>query len=217
MQCFARWEKDDKAGVFFRDQTILQFGDSWNLLANIILLNPGSALPLSEESKTDFLRTKNLPFFVEPKGQEKYVEFSIDRLMLNIMKLFSSNFDGGTIRLYNLFNLKNQNSGEAIKQFQENLKHPKMFSPDSEIIFCDAPVIVAPGSNAKKPNLKKQLIRHIHLASKENLFSLSYKEPKKYHFTKAKVDSEGFIHSYHPSYTHMYGNKTDIGELSIQK
>ncbi len=55
MQCFARWEKDDKAGVFFRDQTILQFGDSWNLLANIILLNPGSALPLSEESKTDFL------------------------------------------------------------------------------------------------------------------------------------------------------------------
>ncbi|HCR3442812.1 TPA: hypothetical protein ON582_005291 [Citrobacter freundii] len=120
MQCFARWEKDDKAGVFFRDQTILQFGNSWDLLANFILLNPGSALPLNEVSKTDFLRAKKLPFFVEPKAQEKYVEFSIDRLMQDVLKLFSFSYNGGTIRLYNLFNLKNQYSGEAIEQFKEN-------------------------------------------------------------------------------------------------
>ena len=81
MRCFARWERDDKAGLFFRDQTILQFGNSWDLLASFILLNPGSSLPLGEEPKTDFLRAKKLPFFVEPRAQEKYVEFSIDRLM----------------------------------------------------------------------------------------------------------------------------------------
>jgi len=213
MRCFARWEKDDKAGVFFRDQTILQFGDSWDILASFILLNPGSALPLDDESKTDFLRAKKLPFFVEPKAQEKYVEFSIDPLMRDVLKLFSSHFVGGTIRLYNLFNLKNQYSGEAIVQFKENLKHPKMFSSESEIIFCDAPVIVASGGNAKDTELKNQLIKHIQLTPKENLFALRKKEPKKYQFKRVEVDSEGFVDSYHPSYTFKYGNTTDIGDL----
>lgn len=213
MQCFARWEKDDKAGVFFRDQTILQFGNSWDLLANFILLNPGSALPLNEVSKTDFLRAKKLPFFVEPKAQEKYVEFSIDRLMQDVLKLFSFSYNGGTIRLYNLFNLKNQYSGEAIEQFKENAKHPKMFSSESEIKFCDAPVIVASGGNAKDSELKKQLIKHIQLAPKDNLFALRQKEPKKYSLTRAEPDAAGFVDSYHPSYTFKYGNTTDIGEL----
>ncbi|WP_339891236.1 hypothetical protein [uncultured Alteromonas sp.] len=213
MKCFARWEKDDEAGVFFRDQTILQFGNSWNFLASFILLNPGSALPLNGESKTDFLRAKNLPFFVEPEANEKYVEFSVDCLMQDVLKLFSSNFGGGTIRLYNLFNLKNQYSGEAVEQFKKNAKHPKMFSSESEIKLANAPVIVASGGNAKDSELKKQLIKQIQLAPKENLFSLCQKEPKKYHLKRAVVDSSGFVDSYHPSYTFKYGNTTDIGEL----
>ena len=216
MKCFARWEKDDEAGVFFRDQTILQFGNSWDFLASFVLLNPGSALPLNDESKTDFLRAKNLPFFVEPQANEKYVEFSIDRLMLNILKLFSANFDGGTIRLYNLFNLKNQDSGEAVKQFKINARHPKMFSSESEIKFCEAPVVIASGGNAIKDlELKKQLVRHIEMAPRENLFALRKKELDKYEFKRADVDASGIIASYHPSYTFNYGNTTEIGELLV--
>lgn len=213
MKCFARWEKDDNSDVFFRDQTILQFGQSWDFIASLILLNPGSAQPLNAESKTEFLRSKNLPFFVEPKGNEKYVEFSIDRLMNDVIKLFSSHYDGGTIRLYNLFNLKNQNSGEAVSQFKENMKHPKMFAIDSEIKFCDMPVIVASGGNAHNPDLKNQLIRHIEMAANEKLFVLDKQGPNKFGFKKAKPNKEGFIDSYHPSYTFKYGNSTNIGEL----
>ena len=154
MQCFARWEKDDASGVFFRDQTILQFGNNWDLLASFILLNPGSALPLNHESKTEYLRSKKLPYFVEPKAGESYLEFSIDRLMRDVLKLFSTHYDGGSIRLHNLFNLKNQNSGEALTQFEKNKEHPKMFSSESEIKFCGAPVIVASGDNAAGTELK---------------------------------------------------------------
>jgi len=71
-----------------------------------VLLNPGSALPLNDIDKSDFLKSKNLPFFVKPTDQEKYLEFSIDPLMNSLFKLFSSKFSGGTIKLYNLFNLK---------------------------------------------------------------------------------------------------------------
>ena len=204
MQCFARWEKDDASGVFFRDQTILQFGNSWDLLASFILLNPGSALPLNHESKTEYLRSKKLPYFVE---------FSIDRLMRDVLKLFSTHFDGGTIRLHNLFNLKNQNSGEALTQFEKNKENPKMFSSESEIKFCGAPVIVASGGNAAGTELKIQLIKHIQLAPKENLYALNRKAPGKFSFAKIESDASGFVESYHPSYTFKYGNSTDIGEL----
>ncbi len=213
MKCFARWEKDDKAGVYFRDQTILQFGDNWDLKYSFILLNPGSALPKDENDQTDYLRSKNLPFFVEPQDDEKYVEFSIDRLMIDILKLFTSQFDGGTIRLYNLFNLKNQNSGEAVKQFEENKLHPKMFAKNSEIRFCDAPVIVASGGNAYQENLKTELVRHIKLAYQDNLYKLGKTAKHQFSFLKATPDETGFIDSYHPSYTFKYGNKTEIGEL----
>lgn len=213
MKCFARWEKDDVAGVFFRDQTILQFGDNWDLRASFILLNPGSALPKNDNNQTNYLYSKNLPFFVEPQDNEIYVEFSIDRLMLDILKLFSSQFDGGTIRLYNLFNLKNQNSGEAVKQFEENKHHPKMFAKNSEIRFCDAPVIVASGSNAYQENLKNELIRHIKLADQNHLYKLSKTADHQFSFLKATPDDTGFIDSYHPSYTFKYGNGTEIGEL----
>lgn len=88
-----------------------------------------------------------------------------------------------------------------------------MFSSESEIKFCDAPVIVASGGNAKDSELKKQLIKHIQLAPKDNLFALRQKEPKKYSLTRAEPDAAGFVDSYHPSYTFKYGNTTDIGEL----
>ena len=217
MKCFARWAKDDTTGFYFRDQTILQFGDSWDLKANFILLNPSSALPKDENDQTEYLRSKNLPFFIEPQDYEKYVEFSIDRLMVDILELFKSHFDGGTIRFYNLFNLKNQNSGEAIKQFEENKFHPKMFTKNYEIRFCDAPVIVATGKSAYQKNLKTELIRYIRLANQDKLYKLGKIAKNRFSFLKAAPDKTGFIDSYHPSYTFKYGNRTTIGELQINK
>ena len=214
MRSFARWEKDDSAEVFFRDQTILQFGDSWDFLANVILLNPGSALPMNEEDQTEWLRSKDLPFFVEPNNQEKYVEFSLDPLMRYVFKLFEEKYSGGSIRLYNLFNLKNQHSNDAIEQIKENFSHSKMFAKCHEIKFCDAPVIIASGGNAKKHNtLKQQLTRYISLVENDKLFKLAKQADKQYSILKAIPDNFGFVESYHPSFTFKYGNTTDLGQL----
>lgn len=214
MRCFARWNKEDDSEVFFRDQTILQFGDGWDLRANFVLLNPGSALPLNDTEQTEFLKSRKLPFFVEPVAGEQYVEFSIDRLMNDVIKLFASEYSGGTIRLYNLFNLKNQNSSAALDQLSTNQAHPKMFAQDEEIKFGDAPVIIASGGNAKNnPRLKQELVRYIALARAENLYKITGMGKSAYSIVKAEPDSTGYIDSYHPSYTFKYGNSTDIGEL----
>ena len=214
MRCFARWEKDDATEVFFRDQTTLQFGNEWNLLANFVLLNPGSALPLNDIDQTEFLKSKNLPFFVEPAAGEKYVEFSIDRLMNDLIKLFSGEYASGTIRLYNLFNLKNQDSRAALDQLSGNKTHKKMFAKDDEINFVDAPVIIASGGNVKNnPRLTQELVRYIALAKIKDLYKIAKIDEGLYSFLKAEPDAAGFVDSYHPSYSFKYGNSTVIGEL----
>jgi hypothetical protein len=215
MKCFARWEIDEKSGVFFRDQTILQFGNSWDLLANFILLNPGSALPLNSEDQTAYLESKGLPFFVKPQSEEKYVEFSIDRLMNDLFRLFSTKKDGGTIRLYNLFNLKNQHSSDAVFEFDAHMGLQKMFAKDSEIAFYNAPVVIASGSNAvHNPRLKQELLRYIALAKPENLYKLSKVERRLFSILKVNTyGDELLVDSYHPSYTCKYGNTTTLGDL----
>lgn len=214
MRCFARWEKEANSEVFFRDQTILQFGDSWELLASFVLLNPGSALPLNDADQTEYLRSKALPFFVEPTGGETYVEFSIDRLMNDVIKLFASEYSGGSIRLHNLFNLKNQVSNEALDQFVANQTHPKMLTKEQDVKFCDAPVIIASGGNANNnQTLKRVLSQYISLANVENLHKIARVDKRLFSIVKAKPDEHGLIDSYHPSYTFKYGNTTNIGEL----
>jgi hypothetical protein len=218
MKCFARWEMDNQSGLNFRDQTILQFGDSWNLLANFILLNPGSAVPLNSEDQTVFLRSKKLPFFVEPLAGENYLEFSIDRLMRDLVGIFSRETAGGTIRIYNLFNLKNQHSGEALGQFKTNQNLPKMFAKDSEISFCNAPVVIATGRNALgNPRLKQELLRYMALANSDNLYTLSRVDQQSFSILKVNsTANESPVESYHPSYTCKYGNTTSLGDLKVR-
>lgn len=215
MKCFARWKRDGESGVFFRDQTILQFGDNWDFLASFVLLNPGSAVPINKTDQTGYLRSKALPFFIEPAGGETYVEFSIDPPMQDVIKLFASEYSGGTIKLYNLFNLKNQHSSEAAEQFSANQSHTRMFAKDREIKFCHAPVIIAPGNSFNdSPRLKQELIRYISLANVDNLYRIAKVGDKSFSIVKAMPDENGFVDSYHPSYTFKYGNSTSIGELN---
>jgi hypothetical protein len=146
------------------------------------------------------------------------VEFSIDRLMNDVIKLFSGEHSGGTIRLYNLFNLKNQNSSEALDQLSTNQTNTKMFAEADEIKFGDAPVIIASGQNAKNDSrLKQELIRYIAIAKVDRLYKINRVEKNIYSIIKAEPDNAGYVDSYHPSYTFKYGNTTNIGEIGKQE
>ena len=50
-KCFAKWHEDER-GNAYRDGTILQYGNGWELLGNVILLNPAA-----RSRKTTFQQT----------------------------------------------------------------------------------------------------------------------------------------------------------------
>jgi len=206
MKCYARWTKDKEN--FYRDQTILQFGESWELIANIILLNPGSAVPKSDDSVDDFLASKNLPYFVKSDHNQNYYEFTIDPLMRNIINCFKNKQDAGVIKIYNLFNLKNQDSKKALLEYQQNIDNPYIHTEKKDILYDNKKVIIATGESNLIDNLKTELKKYIQLADNNNLYALQKIAKQKYTFKDSTVNKDGLIGSFHPSYTFGYGNTT---------
>lgn len=117
MKVYARYFEENELG--FRRDTILQFGDSWDLIGSVILINPGSAAPLNAPIQPEIL-TKLL-LITQTNDPDSWKEFSIDPTMGQIEKLFSGRFIGqniplsGIIQLFNLFNLRNANRFEALE------------------------------------------------------------------------------------------------------
>ncbi|EEF26747.1 conserved hypothetical protein [Ricinus communis] len=214
MNCFARWRVDERLGLEFRDQTILQFGDSWDPLATFILLNPGSATPSSDIDQSGLLISQGISSVASLGG--RYLPFSIDPLMRGIFKLFSTRYSGGVIRLQNLFNLRNQHSANARAQLNQHSDHPYIFASDAEIDFGSAPVIVACGEISADQLLVRELSRLITLSSQNSLYQVAKEADRLY--SVVAVPSPGHVQQidcYHPSYTFKYGNTTNLGALSI--
>ena len=205
VQCFAKWHKDKK-GNLYRNGTILQYGDSWNLLENIILLNPGSSTPLSNKLMNEYLKG-HYSYFV---NDGDYYEFSIDPLMRSLITLFEMKYPkGGVIRIYNLFNLKNSHSNSALEAFAKIGINDYMVTPSTTLDFYGKPVIIATGRNINThPELEEQLKRLISKIPVKSLYVITRQGKSTFNIEKTIPNEKGLVESYHPSYSCRYGNNT---------
>jgi hypothetical protein len=122
-------------GISYRLDTILQFGDSWELLGNVVLANPGSAEPIKEIDDSKIQQLQNFYKNFENRNFDtiNWYEFSDDATMQRIEKIFNGWYINpneiiklnGVIQLFNTFNVKNQNLSESIEKLP----------PDNDILF----------------------------------------------------------------------------------
>jgi len=107
MKIYAEFIEDD--GLLFRTKTLLQFGDSWDLIGSIVMKNPGSAkpgVPLNEESKKQISN-----FLGEKIDFTNWTETSNDPTMKRIAPIFNGNYVqkniplNGVIQIFNLYNI----------------------------------------------------------------------------------------------------------------
>ena len=123
MKAYAEYFNENE--LFFRRNTLLQFGNSWELIGNAVLANPGSAEPLM--NITEEVYSKVSSFYASYRNNEAFIannwfEFSPDSTMRFVEKIFNGWYIGkyveisGVIQLFNVFNIKNQNLPEAITQ-----------------------------------------------------------------------------------------------------
>lgn len=104
----------------YRTKTILQIGDSWDLIGTIIMKNPGSAFPTKNIQETDFATIKNK--FYPEISVDNWFEFKADSTMSRISEIFDGTYIdkkvelNGVIIIYNLFNVREAKIQNAVQK-----------------------------------------------------------------------------------------------------
>lgn len=195
MKVYARYIQDN--GLEYRFDTLLQFGESWELIGNVVLANPGSSSPLKNIDKTGSEEITR--FFNEyRKGEQidssEWFMFSLDSTMQQIEKIFNGFYINdetkelnGVIQLFNCFNLKNQNLENAVFQL-ENIHRDDVLTP-AEItqFFGNRPVYFGFSQSVLRCKNLQEVARSIFEKTPEELKTI-YDED----FNKNKF--------YHPRY-----------------
>lgn len=133
--------------IEYRLNTILQFGDSWELIGNVVLANPGSSMPLERISilEEQEVRTFYRAFEQRDYSNNNWFKFRPDTTMRIIEKIFNGYYVNkkecielkGVIQLFNTFNVRNQNLVEAVNNLPE--KNQQLYSCGIEKFFQDKP------------------------------------------------------------------------------
>lgn len=131
MKVFARYFSDKQMN--FRRDTMLQFGDSFEVIGAAVLINPGSARPVSTVWEEDLRHLRHIS-----GKDDSWNEFAPDSTMRQLEKLFSGGYLGsprplcGVIRLFNLFNLREPILDEAMRLCNDCDSH-NLFSTHEDI------------------------------------------------------------------------------------
>lgn len=158
---FARFITDLTNNITYRRNTVLQFGDSWNVIGTAILLNPGSATISSEQpSAEDLLRLKGITG-VDDGWQ--FVDYNRDATIRDwLPRLFNGYYANkerelkGVILLYNLFNLKEPNSEKA-KHIYSKVSSEYIYTSASDIEFINkSPIVYIGWGKVLSPELMVQ-------------------------------------------------------------
>ncbi|WP_405229618.1 hypothetical protein [Capnocytophaga stomatis] len=161
-------EKGEKE-VQYRWRTLLQFGDSWEVIGSVVMKNPGSAEPKSAVSDEKILTQLN-----KFDATEKWYEFTADNTMQNIEKLFreysefnNSDFEG-VIQIFNLFNVKNPNLIKALKTAQNVKNQPFFQTTDDNLNNLKAPVYLGWGDLGNDEQFKPVAVKFFEKAKSLN-------------------------------------------------
>lgn len=145
-----------------RWRTLLQYGESWEIIGSVVMMNPGSSRPLHKV--TDQAIIDKLVTFDETSHEEWY-EFTEDNAMRNVGELFalreqkkSRHELKGIIQIFNLFYIRDANLARA-KETVWNIAYPSWFSTDYDIRCMTeyngkpikAPIYLGFGALAKEP------------------------------------------------------------------
>lgn len=131
MKVYARYFSEN--GLNFRLNTILQFGDSWDVIGAAVLINPGSAKPIADIDDEVANHVSSLTGLTD-----NWQQFSPDSTMGQLAKIFSGWYAGedsplnGCILLFNLFNLRDKNLAEAV-ELQKDCGSEHLFSTEKDL------------------------------------------------------------------------------------
>jgi hypothetical protein len=148
MKVFAEFIEEN--GVTYRKTTLLQIGESWELIGSAVLKNPGSSKPLNPISDESYNQIENL-YSKTKLEKSNWFDFSVDSTMGFLEKLFNGTYAengqkrelNGVIQLFNLFYINDPDIKSANAKSLNNTSKHLVIDADSTIkMFKDKPVFI---------------------------------------------------------------------------
>lgn len=147
-------------GIDYRKTTIIQIGDSWELLGSAILKNPGSAIPLDDEIDNETF--EKISGICHNSNHKHWKKFIGDRTMNCLVKIFNGSFVGdtkeisGVILLFNLHYIREADINRARILFDSS-NSGNTFPNIEEIknLIKDKPVYIGWKDEVKKLKTEK--------------------------------------------------------------
>jgi hypothetical protein len=202
MKIYAEFVVENR--IEFRTKTILQFGNSWNLIGSIVMKNPGSAFPKGEISN-EIWNELNQNKLVSNNNLNNWFEFQPDSTMGQVERVFNGYYTGnkmelnGVIQVFNLFNIRHQNISIA-KQLAKQSNSVHLYPQLSEVVdaFKNKPVFLA--WRWEYLNINKSFA--------ENIFE--YVKTSNFMYLKNDMIDN---HFYHPGYINIASKKEDVQNI----
>ncbi|HOI27582.1 MAG TPA: hypothetical protein PKZ15_09075 [Paludibacteraceae bacterium] len=155
MKVFTHYESiSNNDGVRYR--TLLQYGDSWNIIGSVVMMNPGSSSYKNQDSIKDSTTLENLKRFDD--NELPWYEFSEDATMRHVGELFALYYKkqhrnelNGIIQIFNLFYIREANLEKAISK-DKNLTTSNIPSIEYDLDHLVAPIYLGFGGLARNIN-----------------------------------------------------------------
>ena len=178
--------------VGLRWRSLMQFGDSWNIIGSVVMKNPGSAVPIRLETNKDIIA--ELVRF--ETSDDPWYEFTVDNTMQKVALLFASYYGkefvnelNGVVQIFNLFYIMDPDEKSAeVKLKQAGL--PGDFKSTADLLDYDIahlfpPVYLGFGDLAFRDEFRDRSRRYF-----DTLFRMGY--PTDY--LRENYDDNRFYH-----------------------
>lgn len=175
LKAFAYWEETPSGG--YRRGTLLVGNGDERVVGNAVLKNPGSARPLETESNRSDGR----------------LEFSVDQTMYALAELFGIDKNGGTVRLFNLSNVREADFSKAKKLIDAAVEDADDIAAEIEN-GPEVPTYIGWGDLYKDRRLR---------ARAESIFTAVKKHTN---CLSGRIDDNPF---FHPLYLMRYGRNSE--------
>lgn len=142
---YAHFYNDETNQIQYRWRTLLQFGNSWDIIGTVYMKNPGSSAPI--DCITD---KENLCYLNGIDDTNNWFLFSVDPTMRLIASMMQEYMDynhrslEGIVQIFNLFNVRDADLEKAKHRLTKSICE-KTFTIEEDIKHLVAPIYIGWG------------------------------------------------------------------------
>lgn len=170
MKVYTHYYKAEE--IELRWRTLLQFGNSWDIIGSVVMKNPGSSEPRNRDANGDAIHISDKNILVELRkfddSDYAWYEFNSDDTINCVRELFKKYYSSenlqGVIQIFNIFYVKDAVLKMAINKDKNSLFNNEDNILEEDIKNLKMPIYLGFGDLRNKSRYKETCLKFFETA-----------------------------------------------------